>query len=755
MPYSMFKHHLQFINADYVNVPINDEYWSWIETMYTHFGGRFLRLFRGPCLHHVPRTDWHPSKILFSFNRLLLMLPVLGGQPLLKRISKDTRFTPTTDIQEAALTDVAANNPGGRYWILSDATDLKTCLQESRKQQWNGDVDMNDGKVEQMKVQYDAERKDIKEMTNAKTGREKREEILEQVLRRIDGLKVVLGEGVKESREGFNAKVDKKATNEETLMRYCWNMTEWMMLRDQTYEMEKKLINLQKEAAKGENIKGSLMELEEDLLKLHMNIYKKKRTAASHVLVFFIAHEERTTKPYGIPVRFLACNTIQDKKHRELVDELKEEMVRHGLKPVGSVTDGEFHSSRYASYQGQDVSIFGIMQNAKSLAQTLNIRQLMGMILPQQQHGPDGQYKAIVENEFVPQDHLEFVANEMKSNPDFIPDDLVEQLIGRILPGDNKPSAWKCGEEDTLLQSLRTLMATYIYLYKLNKNKAKGRDFSTFPYIPPVDKNTNDYFHNRGDQCHIHRRIATHTRKGGNGLRMEAFTEILQDKEAGLTEAALRGHDKQSSVDAEALLSYSVADALGKRGYYKEEEYVRKIAQWHEASDGRAAGRDLTRSNLSEEEEKEERRKCQDTRAKYNKEMLSYIIQHWMPWQGSVCNYRLIDINKPLKGILGWSRETIIEVITNISSQEFRRQQPDLPPEHPRAGTTDIVEAGFATLRLPLEERASPSNNSAHIGSPTAIYEITFNGSPDLYKIADTCDDEFAVTKLSCQQEAN
>ena len=55
---------------------------------------------------------------------------------------------------------------------------------------------------------------------------------------------------------------------------------------------------------------------------------------------------------------------------------------------------------------------------------------------------------------------------------------------------------------------------------------------------------------------------------------------------------------------------------------------------------------------------------------------------------------------RPIKGICGFSRETVIAVTTNIESTEFRRRQNDTYgyEEHPRAGSTDDVEAFFALL---------------------------------------------------------
>ena len=48
----------------------------------------------------------------------------------------------------------------------------------------------------------------------------------------------------------------------------------------------------------------------------------------------------------------------------------------------------------------------------------------------------------------------------------------------------------------------------------------------------------------------------------------------------------------------------------------------------------------------------------------------------------------------------GFSRETVVAITTNIESIEFRRRQNGEIgyEEHPRAGTTDDVEAFFALL---------------------------------------------------------
>ncbi|XP_070537621.1 uncharacterized protein [Ptychodera flava] len=85
--------------------------------------------------------------------------------------------------------------------------------------------------------------------------------------------------------------------------------------------------------------------------------------------------------------------------------------------------------------------------------------------------------------------------------------------------------------------------------------------------------------------------------------------------------------------------------------------------------------------------------------------MLNLILEELMPLYRDVYDFATVDINRPLQGIKGFSRETIIAVVTNIESQEFRRRQiatSNLPQEHPRAGTTDDVECFFSLLRKKL-----------------------------------------------------
>lgn len=145
--------------------------------------------------------------------------------------------------------------------------------------------------------------------------------------------------------------------------------------------------------------------------------------------------------------------------------------------------------------------------------------------------------------------------------------------------------------------------------------------------MPELDPITGDIFHEREDHCHILKRIWKHTReKGPEGMNLGGFDKAVQDPSTGLTLAAVRGERKQSVQDAERMLSYLVAKFLRDNGYNKEAKYVETVAGWHEAADGRGLS--------------------QLQRCKKNYIMLNMILDEWMPWHKTCCDFSKIDINR-------------------------------------------------------------------------------------------------------------
>ena len=125
----------------------------------------------------------------------------------------------------------------------------------------------------------------------------------------------------------------------------------------------------------------------------------------------------------------------------------------------------------------------------------------------------------------------------------------------------------------------------------------------------------------------FHLGTSAHTRElRYPALQYEPFEAALMDKSTRLTHAALVGLRKQSVLDAERLLSHHVADFLERIGHAVEAEYVRTVACWHEASDGRG---------LTELQ-----------RSRYNYKMLQYLCQDLMPWYNQLPDFTFLDVNR-------------------------------------------------------------------------------------------------------------
>ncbi len=54
------------------------------------------------------------------------------------------------------------------------------------------------------------------------------------------------------------------------------------------------------------------------------DLFKKKRTAVTHMLVIMISDEQRNKKPYAIPGQYVPYKSLTNQKAQELADGVKE-----------------------------------------------------------------------------------------------------------------------------------------------------------------------------------------------------------------------------------------------------------------------------------------------------------------------------------------------------------------------------------------------------------------------------------------------
>ena len=243
--------------------------------------------------------------------------------------------------------------------------------------------------------------------------------------------------------------------------------------------------------------------------------------------------------------------------------------------------------------------------------------------------GADGTPQTVSNNPAIPGSVIVQLHN-LRHAQGMTLEDAITFIRGSLLPHGYQPYPFRKDTQETMLDKLRSIVATFVYRHTIQEFKQEGVDFIQHLYVPEVDPTTDEERHDRGDHNHIYKRMAQHVRNGGyTMLNYEAFDDVLKDPNSGLTHTALTGKRKQSLKDAERLLSYHVVHSLERHGHIREAEYVKVLVKWHEASDGRGLS--------------------QLTRCKYNYQMLALILDEWMPWHRTNYDFSTIDINRLVK----------------------------------------------------------------------------------------------------------
>lgn len=87
-----------------------------------------------------------------------------------------------------------------------------------------------------------------------------------------------------------------------------------------------------------DNFPRQLTAVKQELLSFTKQVIKYKRTPATHILVVMISPEERTKKPYALPVQCMAYVSLGDMTVRRICDVLIKEMSARGMKVAGTYT---------------------------------------------------------------------------------------------------------------------------------------------------------------------------------------------------------------------------------------------------------------------------------------------------------------------------------------------------------------------------------------------------------------------------------
>jgi len=198
------------------------------------------------------------------------------------------------------------------------------------KGKWNGDEDLCDGKAQQLREEYD---KRIELVHHHPS------ECTKDIVKGFKEDALFLLAGLEKAQRKYKEKFNSKNAKEETLKNLSWEVIEYNTLLTQAQELQIRYEDVfsRQLIIGGDDIAISVSfgELESESKTYLKNLFKKKRQAADHVVVWMISDERRNTKPYALPVGFVPCGTLRDQYVMDLNKPLKEEMKKRDLTLAG------------------------------------------------------------------------------------------------------------------------------------------------------------------------------------------------------------------------------------------------------------------------------------------------------------------------------------------------------------------------------------------------------------------------------------
>lgn len=98
-------------------------------------------------------------------------------------------------------------NPNGRFWIKIDGTDVKTGLMESMKKVWNGDEDLGNGELGNIRKEYEERLEKLSALKDAKN-KETLLTLLTAMIEIMSDDVVFLRQGFAEAKETYRHKFE-------------------------------------------------------------------------------------------------------------------------------------------------------------------------------------------------------------------------------------------------------------------------------------------------------------------------------------------------------------------------------------------------------------------------------------------------------------------------------------------------------------------------------------------------------------------
>ena len=241
-------------------------------------------------------------------------------------------------LQVAAIKQLKKENPDERFWIKLDGTDVRAGIMESKRRVWNGDADHDDGKLKELRKEYLDMNAKMDLLKTETVPQSKVEQILESTISVMRVETEFLNSGFEAAQKHFEEKMSKGNCPEATLKESSWEVVEYQTLLQQSQQFATDFQHALSTIASStinQVMKVKIDDLASKRSQYLRNLYKKKRTGATHVVVTMLSDEKRANKPYALHVRYIPCTTLKDNEVRMFNQELKREMKKENMTLAG------------------------------------------------------------------------------------------------------------------------------------------------------------------------------------------------------------------------------------------------------------------------------------------------------------------------------------------------------------------------------------------------------------------------------------
>lgn len=209
---------------------------------------------------------------------------------------------------------------------------------ESKRKVWNGDVDHDDGKLQELREEYLDMNAKMDLLKTETILLSKVEQILESTIPVLHVETEFLNSGFKAAQKHFEEKISQVNCPEATLKESNWEVVEYQTLLQQSQQLATDFQHALSTIASStinQGMKVKISDLASERSQYLRNLYKKKRTGAIHVVVTMLSDEKRANKPYALPVRYIPCTTLKDNEVRMFNQKLKREMKKENMALAG------------------------------------------------------------------------------------------------------------------------------------------------------------------------------------------------------------------------------------------------------------------------------------------------------------------------------------------------------------------------------------------------------------------------------------